>query len=101
MVEAKIWELRAEKIRNRSEGVQMMRVSEVQELIQVHKRGSVKIKVREEGELREKTVEYRQTNQIIWQIRRSHQGGWKDFANELTSEKTVRELIRKEYNIRY
>jgi len=52
-------------------------------------------------ELREKKIEYRKTNQMIWQIRMTYQGGWKDFANELTSEETVRELIRKEYDVRY
>ena len=51
--------------------------------------------------LRDKKIEYRQTNQMVWQIRRTYQGGWKDFANELTSEETVRELIKKEYDVRY
>ena len=52
-----------------------MSVSEVQNPIQVHKKGPVKIKVRREGELVEKEVENRQTNQMVWQIRRSYQSG--------------------------
>jgi len=39
--------------------------------------------------LKEKEVEYMQNNQTVWQIRRSYQRGWNDFANELTPEETV------------
>jgi len=84
-----------------------MSISDVQEPIQVLKKGSVRIKVRKSkengiaGELRDKKIEYRQTNQMVWQLRKTYQGGWKDFANELTSEEVVRELIRKEYDMRY
>jgi len=84
-----------------------MSISDVQEPIQVLKKGSVRVKVKKSGdnkmdrELREKKIEYRKTNQMIWQIRMTYQGGWKDFANELTSEDKVRELIRKEFDVRY
>jgi len=84
-----------------------MSISDLQEPIQVLKKGSVRVKVkrsgerRRYGELRDKKIEYRQTNQMVWQIRKTYQGGWKDFANELTSEETVRELIKKEYDVRY
>jgi len=84
-----------------------MSISDVQEAIQVLKKGSVRVKVRKSrenrryDELRDKKVEYRQTNQMVWQIRRTYQGGWTDFANELTPEDTVRELIRKEFDVRY
>jgi len=84
-----------------------MSLGDVQEPVQVLKKGSVWVKVRKSGknrrygELRDKQIEYRQTNQMVWQIRETYQGGWKDFANELTSEETVRELIKKEYDVRY
>jgi len=84
-----------------------MSIGDVQEPVQVLKKGSVWVKVRisgenrRYGELRDKQIEYRQTNQMVWQIRETYQGGWKDFAKELTSEETVRELIRKEYDVRY
>jgi len=84
-----------------------MSISDVQEPIQVLKKGYVRVKVKKSGknrkhvEFRDKKIEYRQTNQMVWQIRKSYQGGWKDFANELTSEETVRELIKKEYDVRY
>ena len=84
-----------------------MSISDVQEPIQVLKEGHVKVKVMKSGdngvygELRDKKIEYRQTNQMIWQVRKTYQGGWKDFSNELTSEEVVRELIRKEYDVRY
>jgi len=84
-----------------------MSISDVQEPIQVLKKGYVRVKVKKSGdnrfywELRDKNIEYRQTNQMVWQVRKTYQGGWKDFANELTSEEVVRELIRKEYDVRY
>jgi len=84
-----------------------MSISDVQEPIQVLKKGYVRVKVRKSresrrySELRDKKIEYRQTNKMVWQIRKTYQGGWKYFANELTSEKTVRELIKKEYDVRY
>jgi len=84
-----------------------MSIGDVQEPVQVLKKGYVWVKVRVSGEnrrygeLRDKLIEYRQTNQMVWQIRETYQGGWKDFANELTSEETVRELIKKEYDVRY
>jgi len=84
-----------------------MSIGDVQEPVQVLKKGSVWVKVRVSGknrrygELRDKQIEYRQTNQMVWQIRKTYQGGWKNFANELTSEETVRELIKKEYDVRY
>jgi len=84
-----------------------MSIGDVQESVQVLKKGSVWVKVRKSGinrrygELRDKQIEYRQTNQMVWQIRETYQGGWKDFANELTSEETVRDLIKKEYDVRY
>ena len=84
-----------------------MSIRDVQEPIQVLKKGSVWVRVRKsgvnrrDGELRDKKIEYRQTNQMVWQIRKTYQGGWKDFANELTSEEAVRELIKKEYDVRY
>jgi len=76
-------------------------ISDVQDPIQVLNRGSVKVKVKNCGEMMEKKVQYRQTNQMVWQIRRTYQGGWADFANELTPEDKVRELIRKEFDVRY
>ncbi len=84
-----------------------MSISDVQEPIQVLKEGYVRVKVRKSGEnrfygkLRDRKIEYRQTNKMVWQVRKTYQGGWKDFANELTSEEVVRELIRKEYDVRY
>jgi len=76
-------------------------ISDVQDPIQVLNRGSVKVKVKNCGKLMEKKVQYRQTNQMVWQIRRTFQGGWTDFANELTPEDKVRVLIRKEFDVRY
>jgi len=76
-------------------------ISDVQDPIQVVNRGSVKVKVKKGGKFMEKKVQYRQTNRMVWQIRRTYQGGWTDFANELTPEDTVRELIRKEFDVRY
>ncbi len=78
-----------------------MTISDVQDPIQVLNRGSVKVKVKNCGKMMEKEVQYRQTNQMVWQIRRTYQGGWTDFANELTPEDKVRELIRKEFDVRY
>jgi len=84
-----------------------MSIGDVQEPVQVLKKGSVWVKVRisgenrRYGELRDKQIEYRQTNQMVWQIRRTYQGGWTDFANELTPEDKVRELIKKEFDVRY
>jgi len=76
-------------------------ISDVQDPIQVVTQGFVKVKVKRDGKFMDKKVEYRQTNQMFWQIRRTYQGGWTDFANELTPEDTVKELIKKEYDVRY
>lgn len=78
-----------------------MTISDVQDPIQVVNRGFVEVKVKRDGKFIDKKVEYRQTNQMVWQIRRTYQGGWTDFANELTPEDTVRELIKKEFDVRY
>lgn len=75
--------------------------SSAQDRVQVLNRGFVEVKIRQHGKIVRKKIEYRQTNRMIWQICRTYQGGWTDFANELTPEKKVRQMIKKEYDMRY